>query len=252
MKLRSLSFVCLSLLLVASTASAETERFQRTVALAPGGTVKLHNFSGRVNITATDQAQVVVNATRTASRDVLDRIKLDVSSSGSVVQIEANKKVSSSWLDHFGRNNVVETDMEIQVPRNTNLEIDVFSSPVVVTNVEGNHKLHSFSADLRMTGVTGPVTAETFNAEIDLELAASATSPDLDLHTFSGDIDVHLPSHVQGAVDFNSFSGDLTSDYALTFRSKHGHQLRADLPGGGDHGSISMKTFSGDARISRL
>ena len=118
MKLRRLSLVAFALLLVAGAAAAadETERFQRTVPLAPGGTLKLNNFSGHVTITGTDRSEVVIDAVRRAPRERLDRIKLDVQASGSTVRIQANKKVSSSWWDWRG-NNVVETDMEIQVPR---------------------------------------------------------------------------------------------------------------------------------------
>ena len=113
----------------------ETERVHKVVPLAPGGTVKLHNFSGHVTITGTDRNEVVVDAVRKAPKDRLERIKLDVSSSGSTVTIEANKK-EGVRVGLFG-NNVVETDFEIQVPRQSTLVIDVFSSPVTVSGVSG-------------------------------------------------------------------------------------------------------------------
>jgi len=241
---------CALLLLVAGPlAAAETEHFQRTVPLAPGGTLKLHNFSGRVTITGTDRGEVAISATRTASRDLLDRIKLDVTTSGTTVDIQANKKVAdASWFS-FHRSDVVETEMEIQVPRHTNLEIDVFSSPVVVTGVEGTHRAHGFSSDIRMTGVNGPIKANTFSGRIDVELAAASVGPNLNLETFSGDIDVRVPQAARASVAFNSFSGDLTCDSPMTFTSRSRHSLRGDLSGGASDASITLKTFSGDARI---
>jgi DUF4097 and DUF4098 domain-containing protein YvlB len=248
---RPLLTACALLLLVAGPlAAAETEHFQRTIPLAPGGTLKLHNFSGRVTITGTDRGEVTISATRTASRDLLDRIKLDVTVSGTTVEIEANKKVasSSSWFN-WHKSDVVDTEMEIQVPRHTNLKIDVFSSPVVVTNVEGTHRAHGFSSDIRMTGVNGPIKADTFSGRIDVELAAAAIGPNLTLETFSGDIDVRVPQAARATVAFNSFSGDLTCDSPMTFTSKSRHSLHGDLSGGASDASITLKTFSGDARI---
>ncbi len=249
MTLRRLSLLACAFLLVAGTAAAadETERVQRTVALSPGGTLKLHNFSGRVTITGTDRPEVVIDATRRAPRERLDRIKLDIQASGSTVTIEANKKISTSWF----RNNVVETDMEIQVPRQVNLEIDVFSSDVTATGVEGRHRVHTFSGTARLIDVNGPVKAETFSGNIHLELRTADTRPDLDLHTFSGDIDIRVPASAHAEVDFNSFSGDLRSDVPLMLKSKSRRSLRGELGSGADTGrsNITLKTFSGDVHI---
>jgi len=254
MKLRRLSWVASAFVLLVATvcAAAETERVQRTVPLAPGGTLKLDNFSGRVTITATDRSEVVIDAVRRAPRERLDRIKLDVQASGATVRIQANKKLSSSWFDWRG-NNVVETDMDIQVPRHTNLEIEVFSSPVKVTGVNGQHRVHTFSGTVRLIDVSGPVKAETFSGSIDLQLAATVNQPDLDLHTFSGDIDVRVPATARAEVDFDSFSGELTSDVPLLLKSKSRRSLRGEINGPAAdstaRSSIYLKTFSGAAHI---
>src|SRR5829696_5045353 len=77
----------------------ETEHVNRTVKLEPGGTLRLKNFSGRVTITASDRPEVVINAVRRATRDRLDRIKLDIRSEGSgVVVVDANRR-DRSWFE---------------------------------------------------------------------------------------------------------------------------------------------------------
>jgi DUF4097 and DUF4098 domain-containing protein YvlB len=240
------------MLLVAATAAFadQTERVQRTVPLSPGGTLKLNNFSGRVTITATDRSEVVIDAVRRAPQERLDRIKLDIQSSGSTVTIEANKKISSGWF----KNDVVETEMNIQVPRHTDLQVHVFSSPVNVTDVGGHHQLKAFSGELRLAGVTGSVTAETFNGNIELQLAAADERPELDLHTFSGDVNLLLPATARAGVDFDSFSGDLASDVPLTLRTKSKRSVKGELnASGGDaaRNNIVIKTFSGDVRIRK-
>jgi len=80
---------------------------------------------------------------------------------------------------------------------------------------------------------------------------AETTRPDLDLHTFSGDIDVRVPAAVSAEVDFESFSGDLDSDVPMTLRSKSRRNVRAQLNSGaaGSSGTLRLQTFSGDVRI---
>ena len=94
----------------------------------------MRNFSGRVVVTGADRGDVSVHAVRRATRERLDRIKLDVRQEGGGVIVEANKRQDSSRDD----DNVVETDLTIEVPRQANLDIDAFSSPVTVRDVTGS------------------------------------------------------------------------------------------------------------------
>src|SRR5207342_269960 len=84
----------------------ETEHITRTIQLEPGGTLRLKNFSGRVTITASDRPEVVIDAVRRAPRTQLERIKLDIHTSGSnVVVVDANQR-DSSWWAFSGSHNV--------------------------------------------------------------------------------------------------------------------------------------------------
>src|SRR5260370_21095940 len=104
----------------------ETEHINRTLPMDPGGTLRLKNFSGRVTITASDRPEVVIDAVRRASRTQLERIKLDIHTSGSnVVTVDANQR-DRSWWDFASGNTVVETDFDIKVPRRTPLDLSVF------------------------------------------------------------------------------------------------------------------------------
>lgn len=232
----------------AGAEQTETERVTRTVPLSPGGTLKLNNFSGKVTITGTNGSEVSIEAVRRATRERLDRIKLDIEASGSVVSIEANKREDGWRKTLRGENSVVETDLEITVPSRTNLDVSVFSSSVTVTNVTGRHNVHGFSSELRFSEIAGRVRAHTFSG--DIRVASSENEPELDLDTFSGDIEARLPESARAGVSFNSFSGDLRSDLPLTLRSSNRRNIRATLNGGSGR-DVKFKTFSGDVRITR-
>ncbi|MGE5244717.1 MAG: DUF4097 family beta strand repeat-containing protein [Betaproteobacteria bacterium] len=244
-----LAFAVSALAAPATRAAADTEHVSRTVPLAPGGTLQLKNFSGHVTITGTDEPQVVVEAVRRASREQLDRITLDVHADGSTVVVDANHK-SDSW-SNWARNNVVETDLDVRVPRRTNLDVHVFSSPIDIKDVDGSYQLHSFSAPIRLVSATGSVDAHTFSGSVDIRASEIADRQSIVIDTFSGSVDLRVPSDAHGTVRFRSFSGSVKSAIPLTLEGTASRRsLTARLGGGSDGASVRVKTFSGNLRIN--
>lgn len=230
-----------------AAAQTETETVNRTVTLPDNGSLVLKNFSGDVTITATSGRDVVIKATRRARREQLDHIKLDITTSGSTVTINANKR-DSDWEDHH--DNVVETTFDIQVPASTKLDVSVFSSDVNVSGVTADQTLHTFSGDITVTGGKGAINAKTFNGGIDVDLTAAGASPDVRADTFSGDIRARLADNAKGSVSFDSFSGDFNSDLPLTVHSMSRRRMSGDLPGGAGQ-TLHFHTFSGDVHVSK-
>jgi Putative adhesin len=245
-----LAFAVVALATPALDAAAqEAEHINRTIKLDPGGTLRLKNFSGRVSITATERPEVVIDAVRRAPRGRLERIRLDIHTEGSnVVVIDANHR-DRSWFEFIGGNNVVETDFDIQVPRRTDLDVAVFSSAVTIADVEGSHKVHSFSGQLTLNDVAGPLRAHTFSGTVVIR-QKTGEDQNIDVDTFSGDVELHVPDSARGSVSFNSFSGRLNSVRPLTFHNSSRRALLAEL-GSGGNGRMRFKTFSGSVRIDR-
>jgi DUF4097 and DUF4098 domain-containing protein YvlB len=205
----------------------ETETVDRTVALPSGGTVRLKTFSGRVKITGTSGDQVVIHAVRRASRERLNDIKLEVTTTGSTVEIDANHRLVERRND-----NVVDTDFDIQLPARARLDIKTFSAPVTIVGVNGSQNIDGFSSD------------------ITIESREFGEGNDIDINTFSGDVRLQLPANARGNIDFNSFSGRFESDLPVTLTSSSKRNFRGQLNGGGS-GDFRLKTFSGDVRILR-
>lgn len=223
----------------------ETETVDRTVPFPDKGTLKLHNFSGDVRITATNGKDIVIKAIRRAERSRLDNIKLDISTSGSVVTIEANKK-DPNW--HEKNDSVVETEFDIQVPASATLDVNAFSSDVTITGVAGSQKLETFSGKVTVTGAKSAVDVKTFSGGIEIDAVAAGASPDLTVDTFSGKIRARLAEGAKGSVRFDSFSGSFESDLPLTFRSMNRNRVNGDLPGGSG-ATLRFHSFSGDVRV---
>jgi DUF4097 and DUF4098 domain-containing protein YvlB len=227
MRLTAFAFLALTLTAVPAAAQKQTETFDRTLPLAQGGTVKLRNFSGDVRVTGTAGQDVVIHAVRTATRERLDNIKLNVEATGSTIEIEANQR-NDDWEDK--NNNVVETEFEIQVPFGTNLD------------------LYAFSGALKVREVIGRVKAQTFSGNIDLDVSRAQDTPRLEAETFSGDISARVPPGANGLVEFNTFSGDLQTDLQLTMQRGSRRQISGSL-GSGSGERLDFKTFSGDVKL---
>jgi putative adhesin len=229
--------------------SDETEHVSRTLPLEPGGTLRLKSFSGRVTITASDRPEVVIDAVRRASRERLNRITLDAHSEGTnLVVVDANHR-ERSWFMFTG-NNVVETDFDIKVPRRTNLDVSVFSASVSVDGVAGSHRLNGFSSRVSLIDLSGPIKAHSFSGSILIRAKTWDARQSIDVDTFSGNIELHVPESARGHVTFNSFSGRLNSEMPLTLHGTGRRSLTAELGGGGG-ATLSFKTFSGSVRIDR-
>jgi DUF4097 and DUF4098 domain-containing protein YvlB len=255
MRTLAVAFAVLVLAIPGRAASSifddETEHVSRTIPMEPGGILRLKNFSGRVTIAASDRPEVVIEAVRRARRSQLDRIKLDIhTSSSNVVVVDANQRDYSWWFFASG-NNVVETDFDIKVPRETQLDISVFSSPVTITGVDGSHRLHGFSSPLVLNNVSGSIQAHTFSGSVTIREKSWEPNRRIDVDTFSGGIELHVPDTARGTVTFNSFSGRLNSEMPLTMHSSSRRAVKAELGGGGDGGTLRFKTFSGSVKIDR-
>src|SRR5204863_282121 len=144
------------------------------------------------------------------------------------------------------------TDFDIKVPARTNLDINAFSSAIDVRGVEGSHNVHTFSSRLNLDQVAGSIKAHSFSGPVEIRARSWQERQTIDVDTFSGSIQLHIPDSARGRVHFNSFSGRLTSEMPLTLHGSNRRSVDAVLGGGDSNdGSISLKTFSGDARIDR-
>jgi hypothetical protein len=200
----------------------ETEQVDRTIQVPANGMLRLKNFSGNVRIVATSGRDVVMKATRRATRERLDRIKLDISTSGSTVTIDANKNESRDR-----DNNVVETTFELQVPASVDLDVQVFSSDVTVEGMTGDQKIHSFSGEIEMLNPRGAIDAETF----------------------SGDIRMTVSREARGDIQFDTFSGAVDTALPISSTSWRRRSVEGTLPGGAGP-RMKFHTFSGDLKIN--
>ena len=234
----------------ATPASADTERVSRTIGLDAGGMLTLKSFAGRITITGSDRTDVSIEGTRSGTREALDRHPLEIDGDRSHVRIVETSQDRSERRDD--RDQVVETEFTIQVPRRLNLDIDLFSSALEVREIEGNHTVKTFSSRARLENVNGSIRAKSFSGSFDLRPTNWREREAIDVETFSGRIELRLPESARASIDFESFSGKLESMVPIAVSTTGEKRMsgRIGSSSAGD-GTVRLKTFSGSVTVNR-
>lgn len=184
---------------------------------------------------------------------------------------------SSSGLEVEEQDNVVTintqswkaaTDLVIQVPRTTSLEVrSSMDGAVVVEGVSGEIDINNMQGPVTLTNVSGNTLVHTVNGDITVSLNRVAADKPLSFSTMSGDIDVTLPADIKANLKMKSDQGEIYSDFDMTVgrkatRSEEAGKAEAGkyhitfdrsllglVNGGGQE--FSFNTFSGDIYIRK-
>lgn len=184
---------------------------------------------------------------------------------------------SSSGLEVEEENNVVTistqswkaaTDLVIQVPRSTSLEVrSSMDGAVVVDGVSGEIDINNINGPVTLTNVSGNTLVHTVNGDITVALARVAADKPLSFSTMNGDIDVTLPADVKANLKMKSEQGEIYSDFDINmtrqpakseaaekteqgkYRIAFDKSLYGLVNGGGQE--MGFNTFSGDIYIRK-
>ena len=180
---------------------------------------------------------------------------LEVEEDGNVVTIN-----TQSWK--------AATDLVIQVPRATSLEIrSSMDGAVVVEGVNGEIDINNINGPVTLSSVSGNTLVHTVNGDITVVLSRVAADKPLSFSTMNGDIDVTLPADVKANLKMKSEQGEIYSDFDINmtrqpakaesaekteagkYRIAFDKSLYGVVNGGGQE--IGFNTFSGDIYIRK-
>jgi DUF4097 and DUF4098 domain-containing protein YvlB len=200
------------------------EDFHYSFALNPGGTVRLENFNGAVEISGWDKNTVEIDGTKYANTEYrLKEMKVDIVPSASSIAIRTIPPI-----DRHGNAGARYT---IHVPNKTVLAgITSSNGSIRVEGIEGDAHLRTSNGGVHATRLTGPLDVQTSNGTVEV----SEITGDTTLHssngairadirkgrfgasTSNGSITAHLREQDSSAVRLSSSNGhiELTMDAA--------------------------------------
>ncbi len=224
------------------------EDFHYSYPQTAGGRLIVDNFNGSVEITGWDQNTVDISGAKYAStQDLLNAIKIEVSSAGNAVQV---KSVRPGGV-HMGSLGAKYT---IRVPRRTTLESVASSNGSVrVEDVEGEIHLTASNGSVHLAASEAgqAIHLATSNGPIDLELD-SPRSNDVVAKTSNGSVTLRMPEGAGAALHAaTSSTGSIRSDFEIL---THGQLSRSHIEGtiGSGGPRIDLTTSNGNIRLLKI
>lgn len=208
------------------------DRFERTLSVSAPTRLIVDTGSGDVHVrrgtdgTVSVQGHMFIHAlTRQQAHELAEKIKADppIEILGNTVRIGDLSKYreGSSWF--LGPS--LSINFDIQVPYDTEVELDSGSGDLVVSEIRGPVQAESGSGDIEITSIEREVAVSTGSGDIKVsgaaKVSAKASSGDVKLSTISGDVTIEVGSgdvvlqEIGSSVHVDTGSGDIRVDSAL-------------------------------------
>ena len=246
--MKRLTAIVLSALLAMPVAAEEVDR---TLDAASDGHVKVSNISGSISVNGWSRNEVEV--TGVLGRNVEELI---FERDGDRITIKVKVPRNS------GRG--IESDLSIQVPENSSIDVGTVSADIEVEDVRGELKLNTVSGDIDTEGGESDISAGSVSG--DVEISGQRKDAETRANTVSGDVTLF---RVSGTVAGESVSGDVIVDEGefdrvglntvngeILFHAelRKGGKLKAETVNGsvdleftdGVSGRFDVDTFNGD------
>lgn len=202
--------------------------------------VEISNVRGSVTVSTWDRAEVGVSGTLgTGSK------ALSVEGGGSNLSIKVQGPQDSGWFNWGSNSRMEDSILDIKVPRDAELDIDVVSAEVAVSGNTGRSlEIDSVSGKIRVDSTASEVNISSISGSIELigrgervhvetvsgEISSRSAADRLKFETVSGSINVETAEYRE--LNASSVSGD------ISLRGKPAGDARLD-----------SETMSGEVRV---
>lgn len=253
------AFILMAILAVPAWLAAQTPVDERRDAAADG-VVEIENLAGSVRIIGWDRNEVEVTGELDGASQELEIDKDDDHISIEVVIMEGHHE------------DIEGADIEVRVPRGSQLEVETVSATIEVSGVSGALEISSVAGDITVEGDSRKVELATVSSDITLkdgenledgELesvsgdihveAAFGKRGSFDFQTVSGDIVLLVPSGINARFDIETFSGDIENELGPEPVKKDSilpsKELSFSTGSGGAR--IALQSFSGSIHIQK-
>lgn len=233
--MRNLTVLLLGLWAAAGLAHADSENFEKKVPADPHGVVEVSNVSGRTDISAWDNAEVEVKGNLGGG---VDRVDVTSNHGRTIIKVIVPNHTFRSG----------SADLQIRVPRDSELDVSGVSSDVISTDVEGALQLRTVSGNVRTDVFSRSADVKTVSGDVVIRGRKEGSGIRIHVATISGNIRV---DHTGGDLDASTVSGDMNVRLDPT-RSVRVRTTSGDLGFEGrlaKGASMEAETVSGDMII---
>lgn len=195
------------------------EVIEQTFSVSGRARLVVSNIRGSVVVRLGEPGAVTIQAVKHADSGSRIDFRLSQDDDGTV---HAEVHPANGVLGFFSSSKPMKIDITANVPLETDLNVSVVSSGLVVNGLAGNIDLNGVSGDIELSDLTGALHVKTVSGDISGarlagSLALEAVSGDVRLHesqlgsavvrTVSGDVRLQTPLG-DGPYNFDTVSGD--------------------------------------------
>lgn len=240
-----LSLVSLLLTLaVGGPASAKvTENFERVVSFHPGGSFRIENQNGSIDVSTWSESNVKVVARKTArSEEALKDLEIVVEGSGDDVSVRTVHH--RRWHGGFGGGE--EVSYQVLLPVEARLTVKTANGEVAIDGIHGTIDAESVNGEVKIEHIEGAIEAETTNGSIHASYEKAADGRHR-FETTNGSVRIYLPADAGGELDAETVNGSIDVDFPTTLV----HSSRRHVTGsfGSGSSSFEVSTVNGSIKI---
>lgn len=269
------SLILLGLFSGRSQGQQPEEKFQRTFTISNGGTLSVENYKGTIHITGSDAKQVVVDVTKRFEGSESERkwwmenVKINFRNESSHVWVEVKYPTVTCtfcWETHTG-----QVDLEIQVPQQTNVDLDGYKPDIRVVSLQGDIRIKSYKAPMTIDSTSGSIRIDTYKDTIrlknvavrggldirsykaDTQVEAKSLEGSSTLESGHGTIVVRLPASIGLNIDYSGGRrASFHSDFPMPTRDNH--WKAGDLHGTINQGGaqLRLRTERGSVSLEKM
>ncbi len=210
----------------------------RTVALAPGSTLKVENVNGFIRVEAWDRNEVQFSGDfKPSSKD--EHVKVVMGAGDHSLVIKGVYPKNSGWHFHYRS---PECDMTLKVPRELKITLETVNGAINLRGTSGSASLESVNGSINLAQVQGAIKLETVNGGIRGE-ALDSRGQALSAESVNGGIDLQVAG-LKGRLKATTVNGGIHFKPAGAQDVEiKPHKVTATFPGGNE--TISLSTVNG-------
>ncbi len=258
-------FLCpISFLPTAAQAQVRLEREAFTWAgrVPEGRWITLRNLRGNIEVTRGSGDKVEVIATRRTRRGDPDYVRFEVKKYGDAgedVLICAlwgetsgcsESMYRSRLTDRASRENVVDVDFSIRVPRGVRVGVHTVNGDVRVMDAAAEVVAESVNGNVTVSTASGQVNARTTNGNVRATMGKFDAGSDMRFSTTNGSVTAEFAGDIDAEVELTAINGSFSTDFPVTISGRiDPRRLRATLGKGG--ALIRLATVYGNVELRK-
>lgn len=150
-----------------------------------------------------------------------------------------------------GRDESWFVSYRIDVPRETDLDLETTNGGIHIEGVHGQLRFHTSNGGVTLIGVGGDVEGRTSNGGVRVDLTGSTwEGRGLDVSTSNGGVRIRVPDSYNAVLETGTTNGGIDVDFPVQMTRHSRRQMTLELGNGGPE--LRVTTTNGGVRIGRI